>query len=68
VAQKIVKHVPVGEGLDSVEWVGEELHALPTDTILITSKPPSGMCKVVELFVNPQTGKFVVRYDNTPVV
>ena len=33
----------------------------------VCSKPPSGMCKVVELYVNPSTGGLVIVYDDTPV-
>lgn len=32
----------------------------------LSSVPPHGMCKVVNLYVNPDTGKFIVEYDNTP--
>jgi len=33
----------------------------------IPSNPPSGKCKVVNIYVDPGTGKTVVEYDNTPV-
>lgn len=38
---------------------------MPDDVIL--SQPPSGKCKVTGLYVDPATGKFVVKYDDTPV-
>lgn len=65
---RTVKHIDVGEEIpDSLTWRSAELHELPTDSVLVTSKPPSGMYKVVALYVNPNTGKFVVRYDDTPI-
>ena len=33
----------------------------------IASEPPVGYYKVVNIYVNPNTGRTVVRYDNTPV-
>lgn len=62
-----VKHKPVGLELDKAEFESEALHELSVDSILVVSKPPSGMYRVVGLYVNPSTGRFVVRYDDTPV-
>ena len=31
------------------------------------SVPPSGMFRVVNIYINPNTGKLAVEYDNTPV-
>lgn len=33
----------------------------------LTSQPPSGHFKVVNLYVNKDTGKVIVEYDDTPV-
>lgn len=33
----------------------------------IASTPPSGKYKVVNLYVDPVTGKLFVEYDDTPV-
>lgn len=33
----------------------------------ICSRPPSGMCQVTGLYVNPETGKIIVEYDDEPV-
>ena len=33
----------------------------------IVSTPPSGKYKVVNIYVDPTTGKAVVKYDDTPV-
>ena len=33
----------------------------------IKSNPPKGKCKVVNIYVNPDTGNVVVEYDDTPV-
>ena len=30
------------------------------------SVPPAGFCKVTNMYVNPQTGKLVVVFDDTP--
>ncbi len=29
--------------------------------------PPPGRYKIVNIYVDPETGKIVVEYDNTPV-
>jgi len=29
--------------------------------------PPAGKYKIVEMYVDPETGLIVVKYDNTPV-
>ena len=53
-------------------WHWEEASSptvgLATQAALNTavSNPPSGKCKVTNLFVDPVTGKLVVEYDNTP--
>lgn len=31
------------------------------------SKPPLGRYKIVNMFIEPETGKIVVEYDNDPV-
>lgn len=33
----------------------------------IESVPPTGKCRVTNIFVDPGTGKLVVQYDDTPV-
>ena len=33
----------------------------------LPSSPPSGKCVVTNLFVDPQTGKFAVEYEDIPV-
>ena len=33
----------------------------------MVSKPPSGKCRVTNLYVDPSTGKVVVEYEDTPV-
>jgi hypothetical protein len=32
----------------------------------VKSEPPVGFCQVVNLYVNPSTGKLVVEYNNIP--
>lgn len=36
------------------------------DSVLI-SQPPSGKCKVTNIYVDPATGKLVVKYEDIPV-
>jgi hypothetical protein len=33
----------------------------------ILSTPPTGYYKVVNIYVNPATGKLTIEYDNTPI-
>ncbi len=35
-------------------------------TTIVLSVPPSGKCCVTNLYVDPETGKLVVEYDNVP--
>ncbi len=36
------------------------------DTTGIKSTPPSGYYRVTNLYVDPSTGKMIVKYDDTP--
>ena len=54
--------------------VGHESIRAFTDAILaaaglseLKSVPPSGKCKVTNIYVDPVTGKVIVDYDDTPV-
>jgi len=31
------------------------------------SNPPAGYCRVTNIYVNPDNGKLVITYDDTPV-
>jgi hypothetical protein len=33
----------------------------------ILSNPPSGKCKITNIYIDPVTGKTVVEYDTVPV-
>jgi len=33
----------------------------------LTVAPPSGKCQVVNLYVDPSTGRLIVEYDDQPV-
>ena len=56
--QKIIKIVKVGI---------QGPQGPPSPTVdMIASKPPTGTCKVINLYINPTTGKMVVEYDDTP--
>ena len=32
----------------------------------LATTPPQGKCKIVNMYVDPSTGKVVVQYDDTP--
>lgn len=42
-----------------------QAYSLPES--VLKSEPPSGYCKVIGIYVNPTTGKTVVKYDDTPI-
>lgn len=42
------------------------LRSKVSDAGLVASTPPVSKCKVTNLYVDPETGKLVVEYDNTP--
>ena len=42
-------------------------HKLLEATNVIISDPPSGKCKVTNIYVDLDTGKLTVQYDDTPV-
>lgn len=52
---------------DGVSW--NRLGVAPTAEQLgaIVTSPPSGKCKVTNLFVDPSTGKLAVEYEDTPI-
>jgi len=47
---------------------GETLVVLPDgeEFPMLKSAPPSGKCKITNLYVDPVTGKVVIQYDDTP--
>ncbi len=65
---KVVKHIDVGEEIDGAEWVSEELHDLPADTVLIIGKAPSGFYKVYELYMKKIGDRYfpVFVHNDTP--
>ena len=38
------------------------------DGVALISNPPSGKCKVTNIYVDPVTGKTVIEYENVPVL
>ena len=57
-------------GGDSGDWnsiLNEAVRALLLENEVIESEPPSGKCKVTNLYVDPNTEKLVVEYDDQPV-
>jgi hypothetical protein len=39
---------------------------LAQDGVLI-SKPPAGKCKITNIYIDPETEKTVIEYDDIPV-
>jgi len=66
----MMKHASVGNALTQAEWEAEDIHlidGLPAGQVLMTSIPPSGMCRVLNIYYDPQQGKAIVEYDDEPV-
>ena len=40
--------------------------SLPAEVTYIPSNPPTGKCKVLNIYVDPDTGKLVIEYEDTP--
>ncbi len=47
---------------DGVGWIKTEGRL----TFEILSVPPSGKCELVNLYINPDTGRLVVEWNDTP--
>lgn len=47
-------------------WICRQEGEEKLETCLI-SKPPSGKCRVTNIYVNPVTGKMEFEYEDTPV-
>lgn len=65
-----LKHKAVGVELSPTEWEAEDIHRFEgkvAGEVLITSIPPSGMCKILNVYYNPQNHKMVVEYEDVPV-
>ena len=52
---------------ENVDWRENPPRLLRGSGALLVSKPPSGKCKVINIYVDPDTGKTIVEYENTPV-
>lgn len=48
---------------DGIQWNPIQ-NVMTFETICV---PPSGYCEVINLYVNPDTNKLVVEFDDTPV-
>ena len=53
-----IKHVSVGEALDSTEWAGDDIHTLTEDGEIIVSAPPSGFHKIYGLYAKKVGNKY----------
>jgi len=59
-------HLPTVAGTKGQVLTAQGAGADPVWSAAFTSSPPSGMCRVTNLYVDPATGKLVVEYDDTP--
>ena len=66
----IIKHIIVGEQLDSGEWVSEDTHEVVagTEGILLISNPPSGCYKIYNVYAEKfgAVYKFVFEHSDIP--
>ena len=65
-----VKHKSVGDGLEQVEWEGVSVHEIdgvPLGDVIITSIPPSGMCRILNIYWDPDVQRAIVEYDDEPI-
>jgi hypothetical protein len=46
--------------------ISGEVSRLNLSEVIITSNPPSGHLKILNIYVDSNTNKVVVDYDNTP--
>ena len=63
-----IKHIDVGEQLDSTEWVSEDTHEVIGGGEIVPSNPPSGYYKVTNIYVRKigASYKLVVQHENIP--
>jgi len=65
-----LKHASVGDQLTRAEWEGDDLHELngqPAADVIVTSIPPLGMCRIINIYYDPEQDKAIVQYDDQPV-
>ena len=63
-----VKHKDVGDDLYKSEYLAEEAHEIPDETILIVSEPPSGYYKIYNIYAQKIGAKYhiVTEQENVP--
>jgi len=65
-----VKHKSVGIDLQRAEWEAVDAHELDgklLSDVIVTSIPVSGMCRILNIYYNPQNHKVIVEYDDEPM-
>uniref|UniRef100_A0A6M3M3X1 Uncharacterized protein n=1 Tax=viral metagenome TaxID=1070528 RepID=A0A6M3M3X1_9ZZZZ len=65
----MMKHKDVGSKLTKAKWEAEDTHELrgyPAGDIILVSIPPSGNCKIVNVYYDPDIQKAVFEYEDTP--
>jgi len=65
-----LKHGSVGTQLTKAEWEADDVHELagrPAGEVIVTSVPPSGKCRIVNLYYDPVTDKAIVEYEDNPI-
>lgn len=63
-----IKHIDVGEELDSVEWVSPDTHEVVEGGKLIVSEPPSTFHKIYNLYAKKvgSTYQLVMVLESEP--
>lgn len=63
------KHGSVGGELSQDEWESPAAHMIGDSVagdVILVSQPPSGMCRVVNVYWNPQNHKAVFEFNDVP--
>jgi len=74
-APKIFKHRQVRESLQgriesSRHWEAMDMHEIdgrPAGDVILVSLPPSGKCRILNIYWDPVSEKAVFEYEDTPI-
>jgi len=67
---KELRHKSVGIDLTQVEWEAGDSHEIdgsPAGEVVVTSVPPSGGCKILNVYFDPEVEKMIVEYEDIPI-
>ena len=67
-ARITVKHKDVAEKIYKEDYLWEELHELPSDSVVVVSEPPSGYYKIYNIYAQKIGTKYhiVTEQENVP--